>query len=94
MKKIVTISCLCLTIFLSCTLNDTQLKKRWWKYNRGYYLGDVLDFNDLNYRNDTIFVGRKPLAIILSKLNALPGGDNQITIKSLSTKETGVYNQK
>lgn len=91
---LISLLCLFISFFLSCTLNDAQLKKSWWKYNRGYYLGDVLDFKDLNYRNDTIFVGKKPIAIILFKQKALPGGDNQITIKSLSTKETGIYDQK
>jgi hypothetical protein len=87
-----------LAIFLvifGCSVNETELKASWWKYGEGYYLGDVLDFNDIKLRSDTIFNDKIPIAVITStqgKILNLKGPT--LKIKSIETGEIGIYHQK
>ena len=83
---------LILIAFTSCKLTDDKIKTGWWKYDNGFHLGDELIFNDSNFKNDTIFSGEKPIALIISKASF--SGNNKITIKSISSGEVGVYIQR
>ena len=82
------------TSCFSCSLSNDSIKQAWWKYGSGYHMGDVLQFNDTNFRNDSIFDGSRAVALIIKKKKAIYGRDNSITIKSIGTNQTGIYYQK
>lgn len=75
--------------FSSCNSKEKELKTGWWKYGQGFHLGDdVLILKDSNLRNDTILIGQKPVAIILSV------SSHEIKIASIPSGETGIYFHK
>lgn len=81
-----------LPLFLvSCSTNDMDLKKGWWKYGEGYHIGDVIDFKSHKISNDTIFINDKPKALLISQENFI---SRKIVIKSLESDETGTYHNK
>lgn len=79
-----------LPLFLiSCSTNDKELEKGWWKYEEGYNIGDVLDFKRHKLSNDTIFINDKPRALLIRYENFI---SKRLIIKSLESDETGTYN--
>ncbi|WP_422092094.1 hypothetical protein [Tenacibaculum ovolyticum] len=81
-----------LPLFLiSCSTNDKELEKGWWKYGEGYHIGDVLDFKKHKLSNDTIFINDKPRALLIRHENFI---SKRIVIKSLESDETGTYHNK
>jgi hypothetical protein len=88
------ISSLCVSTFLGCGLGDNDIRKGWWKHGSGFSIGDVISFDDKNYRNDTILIDNRPIAVIESGKKAFVGGDNEIVVRALLTNEKGFYYQK
>jgi len=84
-------------VLTSCICTDADLKKFNWKYGKGYYFGDFINFDDTNLRNDTLFemnVETRNLtayAVITKTKNIYFRGHKEIEIKSLKTGETGTY---
>ena len=79
----------------SCSLDEQQLKKGWWKYGEGYHLGDVVDFNNgFSINGDTVLQNGQRVGIIIRKTKGLFGDDNEIEITSLDKKKSGIYHQK
>ncbi len=96
MKRIV-FSGLIAYLLISCKFNNKELKESWWKFGEGYYIGDVLNFNNENLiiKNDTLFLNNKPKAIIITQTESFLGfTDRSIIIKSLESNEKGTYFQK
>ncbi|HEX8576330.1 MAG TPA: hypothetical protein VF677_08560 [Flavobacterium sp.] len=68
-----------------------------WKPSGGKAVfGDVVQFsNDANdFRNDTLFKGRIPIAIVLEMENRFFSGDRVMTVKNIKTGEIGTYCEK
>lgn len=79
-------------LFISCSLNKKEANESWWKYNNGYYLGDVLILNEESLIRDTIYINNTPKAFLLEEKNAVLWFiDKKIIIKSIESDETGVY---
>jgi hypothetical protein len=96
-KQLLTISLFVFTnhLLAGCSLSDQQLKRGWWKYGEGYHLGDVVDFNHrFSISGDTILQNGKAVAVIIDRKKGIFGDDNEIQIRSLDKKESGVYHQK
>jgi hypothetical protein len=79
---------LLLLIFVSCNSRDKELKSGWWKYGDGFYLGDVLIFNDSNSRGDTIFIENKPIGTLVTV------NSHMIEIISIASGERSSYFHK
>ncbi len=81
--------------FTSCSLNNEQLKRGWWKYGDGYYIGDVIDFEKYDLVNDTLYLRDIPKAVLFDSKKSLLGFTNRkIIIKDINSNTTGVYYQK
>lgn len=67
-----------------------------WKACGKPVIGDSfhLSKEDKNYRNDTIFAGDMPVAIVLNLENRFWAGDRVLTVKSLKTEEVSIYCEK
>ena len=74
--------------FKSYDYNHPEIEKYWWKYADGVYFGDVLTFDRLVIRNDTVFDRNKPIAIIFDY------NSHHLYIKSLVNQKTGYYVNK
>lgn len=74
-------------------LNNTE---SFWKACEKPVIGDAfhLSKEDNNFRNDTIFAGQTPVAIVLEIENRFWAGDRILTVKSLKTGEVGFYCEK
>ena len=78
----------------SCTLDNNYVRQRVWKYGNGFWLRhDFIRFGGGYFKlnNDTIFIGDSAVATIFETEKGYFGDDNEIHIKSISTKEIGVY---
>lgn len=84
---------LLLLISLSaCELNNKEILTTKWKYVDGYYLGDLIDFNNGYYRlsKDTIFIGSKKEAIIIDSRKRFDGLF-ELKIIDINKREKGNY---
>lgn len=81
-------------LFTSCAVHDEELKKGFWKFGGGYYIGDFLDFNTYDLRNDTIYFRGKPEAILKSTTKGFMGYEDYMIIQDLNSDETGRYHHK
>lgn len=74
-------------------LNDSD---SFWKACEKPVIGDAfhLSKEDSNFRNDTIFAGQIPVAIVLEIENRFWAGDRILTVKSLRTNQIGSYCEK
>lgn len=74
-------------------LNDHS---SFWKPRDNPVLGDVLQFSyeANNFRNDTLFKNKIPIAVVLELENRFFCGDRIMTIKSIKTGQIGTYCEK
>lgn len=94
--EIVSIFLLGATLLLSgCTLSDKNLHSGWWKYSKGYNIGDVVDFkNGFSLNKDTVLRNGNKVGVVTRRTKGVLGGDNEIEVTSLDGKQVGVYHQK
>ncbi len=69
---------------------------RFWKAGENPIIGDAfhLSEKDKNLRNDTIFAGKLPVAVVLNVENRFWAGDRILTVKSLRTGQISDYYEK
>ena len=89
---------LIIILISSCRISNEKINEGWWKYGSGAHIGDVIDFKSCQVKNDTIFRNSIPKGIIipsvLSYTESLFSGHKRLRIKSIETKEIGIYHQK
>lgn len=92
MKRLIIISSF--LTFVSCVLDNSEIKESGWKYGSGYHIQDVLFFNGrFKIRNDTILKKDEPIALIISAKRRFDSSEILI-IKSILNKKIGVYHAK
>ena len=91
MKKIFVFVSICM-ILMSCNhKRETQfIQNRYWKHADGFGLTDILVLNSKNFRDDTIFVDNKPIAIFLK----LKDFDSNMMIISVIDGKIGTYSNQ
>jgi hypothetical protein len=93
MKKKLMLIPVLLFVF-SCKLNNAQIEKLEWKYSEGYYIGDVITFNEkTKLKNDTIFINDIPNASMIKSMKRIDGSES-LKIKSLVNNKKGYYYAK
>lgn len=75
----------------ACSLSKPEIEDLTWKYNDGYYAGDIFTFKYLNYDNDTAYINDSIKVIILESTKANSFQRERLTIRSLKTGEIGYY---
>ena len=67
-----------------------------WKSGENPIVGDAfhLSKKDKNFRNDTIFAGKLPVAVVLNVENRFWSGDRILTLKSIKTGQIADYYEK
>jgi hypothetical protein len=78
------------------TTDNVYIREQNWKAGSGYNIGDWLSFDSSkNYvlRNDTIFKHNTAVAIVINVHKAV-FGDNELTVKSISSQDKGTYHEK
>lgn len=90
MKLFLTI--LALFIITSCSLkSDSEcIQNRYWKYGSGFALTDIFILTNENFKNDTIFVDKKPMAVFYK----LEDFKSDLLIKSITNNELGTYHDQ
>lgn len=82
-------------LFAGCSFKDHQLKEGWWKYGEGYSVGDVIDFKaGYTLSQDTLLMNGRKVAIVSRIDKRIFPGNNQMIIRSLDGRQSGVYFQK
>ena len=78
-----------------CSCKDDKLYSRgFWKYSKGFYMGDLLDFKTrhLEVKNDTLFRGNCPVAVVQKiESNIFV---KRLYIKDFDSNEIGIYVEK
>lgn len=90
------VAILIISLFLvSCNVNESDLQNSTWKiYKKNSYdFGDVISFNNMVLKNDTIFLKSQPIYEILEYRNRY-FMDEFITIKNLKTQNSATYIKK
>jgi hypothetical protein len=93
MRKIILVI---ISFFLvSCNVNENDLHNSTWKiYKKNSYdYGDVISFDDMTLKNDTLFLNNQPIYEILAYRNRY-FMDEFITIKNLKTQNSATYIKK
>ena len=93
MRKVVI---LIISLFLvSCNVNESDLQNSTWKiYKKNSSdFGDVVSFNNMVVKNDTIFFKKEPIYEIISYRSRY-FTDEFITIKNLKTQNLATYIKK
>lgn len=82
-------------LILSCQINENDLHNSTWKiYKKNSYdYGDVISFDDMTLKNDTLFLNNQPIYEILAYRNRY-FMDEFITIKNLKTQNSATYIKK
>ena len=79
----------------SCSFNENMLRQGMWKYCEGFYLNDVISFENYELINDTLYLDKAPKAILLSKEESIFGfTDRKIILRAINSTQTGTYCQK
>ena len=94
-KKIIATSIAVLLLsfnMVSCSFkSDSEyIQNRFWKYGEGFAIKDILILDDKNFKNDTIFDNKKPIAVFIK----LEDFKSDLIIKSLITNELGTYHDQ
>jgi fumarate reductase subunit C len=95
MKKILTTS-IVLLIFsitsVSCSFKSDSdyIQNRYWKRGSGFGLIDIIILNNENFRNDTIFINKKPIATF----EKLEDFKSDLIIKSIPENQLGTYHDQ
>ncbi|HLO72503.1 MAG TPA: hypothetical protein VK164_01075 [Flavobacterium sp.] len=85
-----------ISLFLvSCDVNESDLHNTIWKiYKKNSHdFGDVISFDDIVVKNDTIFLNLEPIYEIIEYKNRY-FMDEFITIKNLKTQNLATYIKK
>lgn len=77
--------------FISCSFKTSELEKGMWKYCGGYYIGDLFNSVQMQFRNDTIYINNIPNALIIAKNESFLGSGKKVIIKSIKSGEVGTY---
>ncbi len=82
-------------LILSCKVDKNDLQNSIWKiYKKNSNdFGDVISFNNMVVKNDTIFLKKEPIYEIISYKNRY-FMDEFITIKNLKTQNSATYIKK
>ena len=82
-------------LILSCKVDKSDLQNSIWKiYKKNSNdFGDVISFNNMVVKNDTIFLKKEPIYEIISYKNRY-FMDEFITIKNLKTQNSATYIKK
>ena len=82
-------------LILSCKVDKSDLQNSIWKiYKKNSDdFGDVISFNNMVVKNDTIFLKKEPIYEIISYKNRY-FMDEFITIKNLKTQNSATYIKK
>jgi hypothetical protein len=82
-------------LILSCKVDESDLNNSTWKiYKKNSYdHGDVISFDDMTVKNDTLFLNNQPIYEILAYHNRY-FMDEFITIKNLKTQNSATYIKK
>ncbi len=99
MKSIQLFIVLCLVILSlsACKQPKTELEAvETWKYSEGFYIGEIMVFNDVlnSLKTDTIYRHNMPVATLV-KITSNPGSKKQTAIiQDLRSSEQGKYTSK
>lgn len=78
-----------------CSCKDDKLYSRgFWKYSKGFYMGDLLDFKTghLEVKNDTLFLDNFPVAVVQKiESNIFV---KRLYIRGIDSNEIGIYVEK
>lgn len=78
-----------------CSLSDHEMKEGWWKYGQGYHVGDVIDFKEnFSISRDTLYRDGQIIGTVIRKRRGWFGFENEIEIRALDGKQSGVYYKK
>ena len=82
-------------LFVSCKVDETDLQNGGWKiYEKSATdFGDIISFNQMKVRNDTIFLENEPIYQILAYKKRY-FMDEFITIKSIKTQNSATFIKK
>jgi hypothetical protein len=82
-------------LMMSCKVDESDLHNSTWKiYKKNSYdFGDVISFDDMVVKNDTIFLKNQPIYEIMEYRNRY-FMDEFITIKNLKTQNSAIYIKK
>ncbi len=81
------------SLFFSCSFSDEELKKGWWKYGGGQYIGDIVICNESTFSNDTIYQNKKAIGVIVDREESIFGiTSRKIFIKPL-IKSVDIYEE-
>jgi hypothetical protein len=80
---------------VSCNVDESDLQNSTWKiYKKSSYdFGDMISFDDMVVKNDTIFLNNEPVYEIIEYRNRY-FIDEFITIKNLKTQNSATYIKK
>jgi hypothetical protein len=84
------------SVFIFPSKSPFNNTRSFWKPRDNPVLGDILQFShvDSNFRNDTLFKDKIPIAVVLEMENRFFSGDRVITVKNIKTGEIGTYCEK
>ena len=82
-------------LVLSCKVDESDLRDSTWKiYKKNLYeFRDVISFDDMIVKNDTIYLNKEPIYEIIEYRNRY-FTDEFITIKNLKTQNSATYIKK
>lgn len=89
MKNFFYLLCFLLT---SCGFKSDSdyIQNRYWKRGSGFGLTDIIILNNENFRNDTIFINKKPVATF----EKLEDFKSDLIIKSIPENQLGTYHDQ
>ncbi|CAM3922964.1 hypothetical protein FLCU109888_09090 [Flavobacterium cucumis] len=82
-------------LVLSCKVDESDLRDSTWKIYKknSYEFGDVISFDAMIVKNDTIYLNRESIYEIIAYRNRY-FTDEFITIKNLKTQNSATYIKK
>lgn len=87
--KSIFLALFCSIICSSCN----SIEQTTWKYNNGFYIGDVISFNSyFTLKNDTIYSKEIPIAIVVNTKQRIT--DKLLLIKAIHGDSIGSYVSK
>ncbi len=83
---------LLLLFMISCSLKSDSdyILNRYWKRGSGFGISDIIILNNKNFRNDTIFLNEKPVAVFYE----LSDYKSDLIIKSIPKNQLGTYHDQ
>lgn len=79
----------------SCSLSEHEMKEGWWKYGRGYHVGDVIDLKEnFSISRDTLYRDGRSVGVVVRAKRGWFGSENELEVRVLHGKESGIYYQQ